>query len=64
MVTNFDSVDNPGALIGDRVEVDDPVCGEHQELVPPGGSGVEHHLLDPRLLTQPTRQRQSWSSYP
>jgi len=62
MVTNFDSVDNPGALIRDRVEVDDPVCGEHQELVLPGGAGVEHHLLDPHLLTQPTRQKQSWSS--
>jgi hypothetical protein len=24
---------------------------------------VEHHLLDPHLLTQPTRQKQSWSSY-
>jgi hypothetical protein len=31
---------NPGALISDGVEVDDPICGEHQQLVLPGGTGA------------------------
>ena len=55
--TYFDGVDNPGALLCDRVEVDGAVCGQDNQLILPGCAGMKGHLLHAHLVFQPTHRK-------